>query len=53
MDAINTKPSGYKGYLHKLNYFPMISYRRYFVLDPDDGTFARYKVEADFPLSPM
>ena len=43
LNVLHEKPNSKKGYLKKHNFLPMISYRRYFVLDPDYGTFTRYK----------
>ncbi len=41
-----------KGNILKLNYFRLIKYQRYIILDPESGVLARYKDLSDVPWKP-
>lgn len=46
------KPPIVKGFIEKTGLFFRVA-RRYFVVNPDDGTFIRYKRFEDYPFQPL
>ena len=50
---IPPRPPIIKGWLSKAGPFLLNMKRRFFVLDPHEGTFIRYKYEKDYPFKPM
>lgn len=46
------RPPILRGRILKVNFFKIMHYERYLVLDPESGALARYKKEEDAPLNP-
>lgn len=46
------RPPLIKGNAKKPGLFKMLTYERYFVIDPESGILARFKSIQDYPLNP-
>ncbi|KAM3144986.1 hypothetical protein pb186bvf_003009 [Paramecium bursaria] len=46
------KPPILTGQVLKVNFFKLIEYPRFIIVDPDSGAMARFKSQADIPLNP-